>query len=73
VTTLFEAYQASMEPATVKALIPIIQKEMPKTPQPIEKGYDQSADFHLKTGLVAKAPSYKDIVPDAWIAKALKG
>jgi NitT/TauT family transport system substrate-binding protein len=73
VTTLFEAYQASMEPATVKALIPIIQQEMPKTPQPIEKGYDQSADFHLKTGLVAKAPSYKDIVPDAWIAKALKG
>lgn len=73
VTKLFEAYQASMEPATVKALIPIIQKEMPDTPQPIEKGYEQSAEFHLKTGLVEKAPSYKDIVPDAWIAKALKG
>ena len=73
VTELFEKYQTAMDPATVKALIPIIQKEMPKTPQPVEKGYDQSADFHLKTGLVAKAPSYKDIVPDAWIAKSLKG
>lgn len=73
VTKLFEAYQAAMDPATVKALIPILQSEIPKTPQPIEKGYELSAEFHLQTGLVAKAPSYKDIVPNDWIAKALKG
>lgn len=73
VATLLKAYQAGLDPATVTALIPIMKSEIPSSPQPTSKGYQESASFHELTGLVSKAPSYEDIVPSDWITKSLKG
>ena len=73
VAALFELYQSGMEPATVEALVPILQSEMPGDPQPSEDGYQKSADFHLQTGLVEDPPTFAEIVPADWIAEALAG
>lgn len=70
---LLALYQDSLDPATLKALVPIIQSEVAATPQPNESGYKKSVDFHLQTGLFDDAPAFADIVPTDWIKSALKG
>lgn len=71
-TKLLAKYQVGMNPATLEALVPILQKEIPASPLPTETGFGKSAAFHKLTGLVTKVASYTQIVPLAFIAKSLK-
>ena len=69
--TLLATYQNTMKPETVQALTPILQQEIPESPQPPQSGYDASVAFHTQTGLVTNAPAYAQIVPTGWITSAL--
>jgi ABC-type nitrate/sulfonate/bicarbonate transport system substrate-binding protein len=70
---LLAAYQASMKPETVQALVPLLQQEIPASPLPPQAGYEASATFHKETGLVAETPAFSAIVPTDWITSALAG
>lgn len=70
---LLQKYQATVNPATVAALIPILQKEIPADPTPTADGYQKSSDFHQQSGLVTSPPSFADMVPSSFIGTALKG
>lgn len=69
---LLAEYQDTMAPATVQALVPVLQQEIAASPQPGQAGYDASVAFHKQTGLVPESPSFAAIVPADWIASALK-
>lgn len=73
VTKLFGQYLSNMNPDTVKKIIPILQAEIPASPEITEDAYGKSAAFHLKSGLIDIAPKYSDLVPSKWIDSALKG
>lgn len=64
-------YQGNMDPATVKALVPSMQAEIPETPEVTEKGYGIAVDFHEKAGMVKSAPAYDKLVDTTLIAAAL--
>ena len=70
---LLQKYQATVNPATVAALIPILQKEIPADPTPTADGYQKSSDFHQQSGLVTSPPLFADMVPSSFIGTALKG
>ncbi len=69
---LLQKYQATVNPATVTALVPILQKEIPKDPTPTADGYAKSAAFHQQSDLVTSPPSFADMVPSSFISAALK-
>lgn len=71
--TLLAAYQGSMKPETVQALVPLLQQEIPESPLPPQAGYEASATFHKVTGLVTEPPPFPAIVPTGWITSALAG
>lgn len=68
VEALLQKYQTGMDPATVKALVPVLQAEIPAGPAPSENGYATSATFHRESGLVPSPPSYAEIVPSGYLA-----
>jgi len=70
---LLQKYQSTLPPATVKALVPVLQKEIPSSPAPTEQGYQKSADFHQQSGLIPSPPPFATMVPSAFISTALKG
>jgi len=70
---LLQKYQSTLNPATVKALVPVLQKEIPTSPAPTEQGYQKSADFHQQSGLIPSPPPFATMVPSAFISTALKG
>lgn len=63
---LLGEYLKSSKPKTLDALMPILPKEMPKTPTVTKKPYETAVRFHLDSGLIRKAPSYADIIPEAF-------
>lgn len=73
VERLLALYEEAMDPATLEALIPIIQAQVSASPQPTESGFEKAVDFHLQTGLLDDAPAFADIIPADWIETALKG
>lgn len=64
-------YEGNMDEATVKALVPTLQTEIPGTPAITEKGYGIAVDFHEKAGMIKTAPAYDKLVETALIQKAL--
>ena len=70
---LLQDYQGALNPDTVEALVPVLQGEIPTDPTPTEDGYQVSADFHEKSGLVESPPAFADIVPSDWVDEALQG
>jgi NitT/TauT family transport system substrate-binding protein len=70
---LLQEYQGTLKPAAVKALMPILEKEIPDDPTPTAAGYEKSAAFHKESGLVTSPPSFADMVPSSWIKTALQG
>ncbi|UQU64794.1 ABC transporter substrate-binding protein [Couchioplanes caeruleus] len=71
VEALLQKYQTTMDSATVKALVPVLQAEIPASPAPSETGYATSAAFHRESGLAPSPPSYAEMVPSGWIAGVL--
>ncbi|WP_306215494.1 ABC transporter substrate-binding protein [Actinoplanes sp. RD1] len=63
---LLQKYQTTMDPATVRALVPVLQQEIPATPAPGEAAYATSARFHQGSGLVAAPPAYAAVVPSSF-------
>lgn len=70
---LLAGYQTTMKPATVQALVPVLEQEIPATPLPQQAGYEASVAFHRETGLVPQTPDFAAIVPVGWISSALNG
>lgn len=58
---LFVAYQDALDPATVDALMPVLEAEVPTEPTFTEEGYQKAADFHTSSGLLEDAPSFEEI------------
>lgn len=63
---LLGEYLKGSAPKALDALMPILVKEIPKTPAIDERAYQTAVDFHLDSGLVRKAPAYKDVIPEAF-------
>jgi NitT/TauT family transport system substrate-binding protein len=72
VAKLLAKYAPKMNADTVKALVPVLQREIPDNPGLTQQGYDLSVTFHDQTGLIKNAPAFDAIVPTAWIDSALK-
>lgn len=64
-------YEGNMDPATVKALVPTLQSEIPETPEVTQKGYDMATHFHEAAGMIKSAPAYDQLVQTGLIQKAL--
>ncbi|GAA0938282.1 ABC transporter substrate-binding protein [Pseudonocardia zijingensis] len=59
---LLGRYLEDTDPATLDALVPILAREIPRSPQ-VERGpYDTARAFHLGSGLVKKAPTYEEVL-----------
>jgi NitT/TauT family transport system substrate-binding protein len=63
---LLGEYLKGSAPKALDALMPILVKEIPKTPAIDERAYRTAVDFHLDSGLVRKAPAYADVIPEAF-------
>lgn len=63
VRELLGEYLKGTPPAALDAIVPILRKEMPTSPLIDETAYDVAREFHLDSGLVAKAPTYDQAVP----------
>ncbi|WP_432503152.1 ABC transporter substrate-binding protein [Kineococcus arenarius] len=62
VRELLSGYLGALEPATVDALVPVLQAEIPSSPEVTEAAYQESADFHRTSGLVEDPPAYAEVV-----------
>jgi NitT/TauT family transport system substrate-binding protein len=50
------------DPKALDAIIPILQREVPLTPDIQQGSYDTSRKFHLDSGLIKKAPDYRSVL-----------
>ncbi len=71
VGALLAKYETNMNPATVSALVPVLQKEIPTDPMVSKKSYQVAVDFHQKAGLVASPPAYDSLIATSVISSAL--
>jgi sulfonate transport system substrate-binding protein len=62
---LLGEYLRSSKPKTLDALMPILVRELPRSPAVSEKAYRTAARFHLDSGLVRTAPAYAAVIPEA--------
>ncbi|HEV7625783.1 MAG TPA: ABC transporter substrate-binding protein [Streptomyces sp.] len=61
VRELLEKYLKDTDAKALDALVPILRKEMPESPA-VERGpYATARRFHLRSGLVEKAPTFGEI------------
>ena len=58
---------------TTKAVFAAALPVIPQTPQISQQSYDTAVQFHLKAGLIKKAPAYGTIVASSTISSALSG
>lgn len=63
---LLGEYLKGTAPKALDALMPILLKEIPTTPEVDERGYQNALTFHVDSGLVRqeKAPAYVDVIPE---------
>lgn len=62
VRDLLGRYLQKTDAAALDALVPILAREVPRTPQ-LERGsYDTARTFHLDSGLVKKAPTFEEVL-----------
>lgn len=62
VGALLGQYLKGTDAKALDALLPILQQEVPATPEVQRAAFDTSREFHLDSGLVKKAPSYDDVL-----------
>lgn len=63
---LLGEYLKGSQPKALDALMPILVKEVPSSPDIDERAYQTAVRFHLDSGLVRKAPAYGDVIPEAF-------
>jgi ABC-type nitrate/sulfonate/bicarbonate transport system substrate-binding protein len=63
---LLGRYLKETDPKALDALMPILTKEIPTSPDLDERAYRTALRFHLDSGLVRTAPAYADVVPEAF-------
>lgn len=73
VEDLLQAYQGNLPAETVSALVPILQEEIPDSPEATEEAYATGVEFHQSSGLFEDPPAYDDFVDAAWLTSALEG
>lgn len=71
VQSLLSKYEPTMKPATLSAIVPVIQREIPSAPTISPAAYQVAAAFHQAAGLVASPAPYADMVDSALIASAV--
>jgi NitT/TauT family transport system substrate-binding protein len=59
---LLGRYLENTDAAALDALVPIIGREIPMTPEVERVSYDIARTFHLDSGLVKKAPTYEEVL-----------
>jgi NitT/TauT family transport system substrate-binding protein len=64
VRSLLGRYLENTDAAALDALVPILGREIPLTPQVERVSYDTARTFHLDSGLVKKAPTYEEVLVD---------
>lgn len=62
VKPLLQEYLKKTPKATVDKLLEILPKQTPPDHKPTKASYDIAADFHVKSGLIDKPPSFDDFV-----------
>jgi NitT/TauT family transport system substrate-binding protein len=62
VRNLLGLYLENTDAAALDALVPILGREIPRTPQVERPSYDIARTFHLDSGLVKKAPTYEEVL-----------
>ncbi|HEU5008124.1 MAG TPA: ABC transporter substrate-binding protein [Jatrophihabitantaceae bacterium] len=67
---LLSQYETNLDAATVKAMVPVLQKEIPTTPAVSQQSYQVAVDFHKTAGLVPNPPSYDSLVDASLISAA---
>ena len=60
---LLGSYLGAAKPATLDALMPLLEKEMPDKAGFPRASFDASITFNVATGEVTDPPSYEDLVP----------
>ncbi|HEX6355925.1 ABC transporter substrate-binding protein [Actinophytocola sp.] len=63
---LLGRYLKETDPKALDALMPILTKEIPASPDLDERAYRTALRFHLDSGLVREAPAYADVIPEAF-------
>jgi NitT/TauT family transport system substrate-binding protein len=61
---LLGQYLKGSDPKALDALVPILRREVPATPEVRRAPYDVARAFHLTSGLVRKAPTYDEVLLD---------
>lgn len=64
VRSLLGQYLKGSNAKTLDALLPILGREVPRTPRLQRASYDVARKFHLDSGLVRRAPSYDQVLFD---------
>lgn len=64
VRSLLGRYLKDSDPAALDALVPILDGEVPANSKIERTAFDTARQFHLDSGLVAKAPTYQDVLID---------
>jgi sulfonate transport system substrate-binding protein len=64
VRNLLGQFLENTDAAALDALVPILGREIPRTPQVERVSYDTARTFHLDSGLVKKAPTYEEVLVD---------
>lgn len=62
VLELFSGYQSGAEESTIEALIPVLQEEIPESPDFSQDSYQKSVSFHEETGLITDPPEFEEFV-----------
>ncbi|OEV03247.1 ABC transporter substrate-binding protein [Streptomyces nanshensis] len=61
VRELLEKYLKDTSAKALDALVPMLRREMPQSPEVEKRPYDTARKFHLESKLVAKAPTFSEI------------
>jgi NitT/TauT family transport system substrate-binding protein len=59
---LLGQYLKNTDAKALDALVPILGREVPATPEVQRASYDTARTFHLDSGLVRKAPTYDEVL-----------
>lgn len=59
---LLSGYQSGTDEDTLKALIPVLQDEIPDSPDFSKDRYQKAVDFHVKTGLITSPPEFDQFI-----------
>ncbi|GAB2795699.1 ABC transporter substrate-binding protein [Amycolatopsis magusensis] len=62
--TLLGQYLKDTDPKALDALVPILGREIPASPEVQRTSYDTALKFHLDSGLIKKTFGYDQVIPE---------